>query len=32
MRVTFRYLKKYMRETQQIGLDSFLGPFVKGNQ
>ena len=24
--------KKHMSETQQIGLDSILGPFVKGKQ
>ena len=32
--MTFRYLmikKKHTRETQQMGLDSILGPFVKAN-
>ena len=32
--LTFLYLKKkkHMRETQQMGLDSILGSFVKGKQ
>ena len=30
--MTFRYLKKYIRETQQMGLDSIFGPFIYGKQ